>query len=634
MYPTNELIRDQQRQAAKTWGLWKQYTDGIGLLDSTMLDRIMESGDFAMRGEALLSELRNHEVVLTNPDIFHYIMQLFYRRQGKTGDTPDKVIGPLVLRYKQFTFDEFHIFEAPQIVSVLNALLLIHEMAGNRRRRFLFQSATPNLLLQGYLERANLSYKVVEGQYTHSQQRPEPDRWRQILHGSDIHFSSGSVESWLDEHLEETLVPFFLKHRPGAKGAIIVNSVAQAKRVVERLKNELRPHNLSVGENTGLTSRTLRSASYDCDLLVGTSTVDVGVDFQINFLLFESRDAGSFLQRLGRLGRHDFYERDGVKHQFQAFQAHAVLPPWTLEALFEGKGKEAPPLADGMKTDRETLTQTINEAFPPYANFAGYAQAWGALQSARVIHGFAAYTVRGQYEEAMQRLAQRYQAAFRTSINGQFRRMGELLRDAKPLFDEAVAFRGGSYFDCGVLDLTQEGATQIHRYNLFTLIANGNLGECTEEGFWQALAQAGVERGPWEKRKPIGYFRLRGFHAERTNFRISIERDLAHWSAERFGVATVMQGVTVEEIGANNIPGLNAINQRLERQKLPTLLCLGSAHPLELKRYLRLPMLFPLFAFKSRDGFQGTVAFGREALLLDTVLRHSGIDCGGGSIIC
>lgn len=632
MYPTNELIRDQHRQAEQTWQRWGQWAEGIAELDSSVLDRIMKGGDFRMRGEALLSELRNHEAVLTNPDIFHYIMQLFYRRQGKTGDTPDKIIGPLVARYEQFTFDEFHIFDAPQIVSVLNALLFINEMAGSRRRRFLFQSATPDPLLLGYLERAGLIVEIVQGQYIHSQQAPDPAQWRRILHDSDITFSAGSVEAWLDEHLDDTLIPFFLEHRPGAKGAVIVNSVAQAKRVVQRLQRALSPHDLTVGENTGLTSRSLRTASYDCDLLVGTSTVDVGVDFQINFLLFESRDAGSFLQRLGRLGRHDHYERDGVQHPFHTFQAHAVLPQWTLEALFQGKDKETPPLVDGMETDRESLTRAIEQAFPPCTDFAGYAQAWGALQSARVLQGFGAYVVRGQYEETVQNLAKHYQAAFRVSMNSQFARLRSLTESQRPLLNEAVAFRGGSYFDCGVLDLTEEGADQIKRYNLFALIANGDLGELTEEEFRQALDRAGIEPGPWERQMPIGYFRLRGFLPERTDFRIGIEQDLAGWSAERFGVAIALQGITIEEIGANSIPGLNAINRRLQRQKLPALLCLGQTHPLEWKRRLRLPMLFPLFAFQSRDGLEGTVAFGREALLLDTALRHKGIDCGGGAI--
>lgn len=74
MYPTNELIRDQLRQAQKTWQIWQQTPTKIRLLDSNELDRLMEPKDFAQRGEALLSSLHNSEILLTNPDIFHYIM--------------------------------------------------------------------------------------------------------------------------------------------------------------------------------------------------------------------------------------------------------------------------------------------------------------------------------------------------------------------------------------------------------------------------------------------------------------------------------------------------------------------------------------------------------------------------------
>jgi len=631
MYPTNELIRDQHRQAAITWRLWNQYTEAVKELDSTVLDRLMEDGDFSTRGDALMSLAKNHDVVLTNPDIFHYIMQLFYRWQGKTGDTPDKLIGPLTTRYQQFTFDEFHVFETPQVVSVMNALLLIHQLAGaDRRRQFLFQSATPNQLLLGYLERAGLSTQIIRGEYTHTAAVPDIQQWRRILHGSDIAFDAGSVEIWLDAHLDDTLIPFFLQHRPAAKGAVIVNSVAAAKRVVERLREALQPYGLEVGENTGFTSRRLRGESYACDLLVGTSTVDVGVDFQINFLLFESRDAGTFLQRLGRLGRHDSFTKEGTKHQFSDFQAHAVLPQWTCEALFQGRDKEPAPLTAGMETDRAALAEAIQWAFPSTTDFAGYAQGWGTLQSARVLKGFGAYVVRGQYQASMQQLALRYQNAFQTSMNSQIGRLRGLSESQKELVEEAVSFRGGSYFMCGVLDETEEGADQIKTYDLFSLIANGRLEELTADAFWQTVDQFGVERRPLERSDPIGFLRVRGFRAERTNYRIQIERDLMGWGADRFGVATVLTGVTVES--DEFVPGLNAINRKLERSQLPALLCLGQQHPLEWKRRLRLPMLFPLFAFTSRDGLCGTIAFGREALLLDVTLRHRGIDCGGGAI--
>lgn len=631
MYPTNELIRDQRRQGEKTWQLWNQYTEAIGELNSAVLDSLMEAGDYTTRGDALINHTKNHDVILTNPDIFHYIMQLFYRRQGKNSDAPDRLIGPLTTIFQQFTFDEFHIFETPQVVSVMNALLLIHQLAGeNRRRQFLFQSATPNPLLQAYLTRAGLSVEIIRGEYTHTTAIPDPQQWRRILHASDISFCPGRMDDWLDEHLEDTLIPFFQRNRPAAKGAIIVNSVAQAKRIVARLREALQPYGLVVGENTGFTGRSQRDESYAADLLVGTSTVDVGVDFQINFLLFESRDAGTFLQRLGRLGRHNSFIKDGAEHRFQEFKAYAVLPPWTCEALFQGRDKESAPLSDGMETDRTVLAEAIQWAFPPTTDFAAYAQCWGALQSARVVKGFGAYTVRGQYQESVRELAQRYQQTFRASMNNQLRRLSELANDKKELLEEAVSFRGGSYFTCGVLDESEEGAERIKTYDLFALIATGRLEELMEETFWQAVDQAGLQRRPFERTDPIGFLRVRGFRAERTNYRIRIERDLTGWGSDRFGVATVLTGVTVES--DEFVPGLNAINRKLERRSLPALLCLSEKHPLDWKRRLQLPMLFPIFSFTSRDGLSGVVAFGREALLLDVALRYRNIECGGGAI--
>ncbi len=632
-YPTNELIRDQMRQVHNTWAQWDQ-SPSVRLLDSNQLDVVIETRDFGQHGEALQSVLQNCELLLTNPDIFHYIMQFFYVRQGKTGDAPDKIISELV-RQQQFTFDEFHIFETPQIVSVLNAILLIHAMQGHWKSRFLFQSATPKPLMEEYLMRSGLRYTVIEGKYQHGWQNPDLTQWRQILQGSDIHFSANTSDEWMDAHLEDTLLAFFLKHRPGAKGAVIVNSVAQAKRLLVRLKNALAPHGLTVGENTGLTSRTQRAVSYDCDLLIGTSTVDIGVDFQINFLLFESRDAGSFLQRLGRLGRHTGYERNGQHISFaDQFEAHALLPRWTIERLFQGDGSAPPLLTADMETDRQSLINAINDAFPPPADFARYVQRWGGLQSAQVIRKLRNPLIRDTYAALSKTLMQQYNDTFQINVGRLAGRVKELEDDKaqKALLDEAIAFRGGSYFTCGILDLSETGTDQVKNYDLFALIANADLSELSGNDFWATVDKVGLSRKAIERYQPMAYFRLRGFRAERTRYWVMINDDLAGWGTDRFGVAQVMQGFTVESEFAHEIPGINAINRTLEGLRLPALICAGNS-PFDLKRRLRLPMLFPLYALRSRDGVSGSIAFGREALLLDVALQYRGIHCGGGAMI-
>lgn len=626
MYPTNELARDQRTQVRESQERWNTRLQ-VGTLNSARLDQIMALGDYSQRGEALMGMLRNHDIVLTNPDIFHLVMQQFYIRPE---DAPDKIIGPMVARFRQFTFDEFHIFDTPQVISVLNALLFIHEMSGNLPHKFLFLSATPGELMVEYLERSGLEVQEIQGDYLHTASSPDEREWRRILHGTETHFASGRVETWVEEHLEDTLLPFFTQRKPRAKGAVIVNSVAAAHRLLKRIGPAFAEHGLAVMPNTGLTSPQRRARSYEADLLIGTSTVDVGVDFRINFLLFESRDAGSFLQRLGRLGRHDGYQRDGESHQFEGFVAYALVPPWVEETLFEGYEEADSLLEDGAVVDRQQLNDAIEKAYPPTATFRDYAHLWGELQSARIIFALSQRTIREQYAETRKQLGQRYEETFDIRLrpaSGYYKR---LYKQQRKLLNEAISFRGGSYFTCCIIDGSEEGAARFKMADLLQMVANAELGWVDDEEFYVAAQQAGLRRQIFQRHEPLTFFRLHGWRDERRNYCLYLDRDITDWDANQFGKARLVKGWHLD----TQVPGLNTLNNRLSRRQLPTLLCLGY-HPMELKRMLRLPLLLAIDQFESRDGVQGSVAFGREALLLEARLWSSNLDCGGGAaFIC
>ena len=625
MYPTNELVRDQQGQLRGSRQKWRADLQ-IALLNSAELDDIMALGDYTQRGDALMGVLRNHDVVLTNPDIFHLVMQQFYVWPD---DAPDKIIGPMVDRFSQFIFDEFHIFSTPQVISVLNALLFIHEMAGPAYpHKFLFLSATPGDLMLEYLERSGLQVKEIAGQYLHKESPPDEAKWRRILHGTTIHFEAGRVETWVKEHLEDTLLAFFKQRTLHAKGAIIVNSVAAAHRLLKRIQPVFETHGLSVAPNTGLTSRQRRAISYEADLLIGTSTVDVGVDFQINFLLFESRDAGSFLQRLGRLGRHDGYERDGQYYHFKDFVAYALVPPWIEETLFRGRDGAQPLLQDEAVVERERLNTAIQSAYPRSATFDAYARLWGKFQSVRVIRALSSRTIREQYADTRVRLGKRYEETFDVRLRPAFGDYKRLYKRQRKLLNEAISFRGGSYFTCCVIDEDEEDAARFKMADLLQMVANADLEWLDEEDFYVAAEQTGLQRHIFERHEPLAFFHLHGWRDERRNYHLRLNRDIGSWGAERFGKATLLKGWQLD----TQVPGLTALNNRLSRRQLPVLLCLGH-HPLGLKRRLRLPLLFAVYQFESRDGVEGCVAFGREALLLETRLQYSRLDCGGGAMI-
>jgi len=628
MYPTNELIGDQQSQLGKVsreWGVAVQHEQ----LNSARLDEILAEGDYVRRGDALMGILRGNDIVLTNPDIFHLVMHQFYVQRG---DAPDRIVGPLTNRVAQLTFDEFHIFGVPQVTSVLNALLFMREISGGmRRQRVLFLSATPDEITMELLRRSGLSVQQVRGEYLHTDATPPPELWRRILAETTLNVVPCRVEEWVEAHVDDTLLPFFLERRPAAKGAIIVNSVSAAYRLLHRLQPVFAAHGMRVEPNTGFTSRSRRADSYQADLLIGTSTVDVGIDFQINFLLFESWDAGSFLQRLGRLGRHPGYQRDGRFQPFDDFCAYACVPAWVAEALFAGRDGAPPLLREGAVVDREALSSAVQQAYPPVAGFEAYSRLWGQLQTARVMIGLGHKTIREQYAQARVRLGQRYEAAFGMRVRPAYARYLDLKRTQPALLREAVSFRGGSYFVCAAIDETEAVARPADRFktaDLFFLLANAQLEPLEEEAFYSLAERSSVRRQILERQEPLAFYRVHGWCQEREDYRLFLDRDIREWGTDAFGKAFVARGFKV----IADAPGLAALNHRLSRRDLPSLLCLAY-QPGELKRRLRLPVLFQVHPFESRDGVTGSVAFGRDALLLEAALQRTRLPCGGGAIV-
>lgn len=221
--------------------------------------------------------------------------------------------------------------------------------------------------------------------------------WRRVTGEITLHFialepSSKASETWLRQNSQMILAQF--KQHPGSKGAIILNSIAAVKRLSPFFRQLLEPHGLTVGENTGLSGRGEKERSLLSDVVLGTSTIDVGVDFKINFLVFESESAGSFIQRLGRLGRHDGYERDGQQIKFEAFTTYALMPNFVVERLFLG---DSPPLEPAGIYDRPFFHTQISDNYRKLNDFRGYYSRWGAVQSLLLCHHLGDRTIKHQY---------------------------------------------------------------------------------------------------------------------------------------------------------------------------------------------------------------------------------------------
>jgi CRISPR-associated endonuclease/helicase Cas3 len=610
MYPTNELARDQEKQIQSYKESFNpQYDPQIYRLNATILEDFIASNNLSSKLTALIDRADNSEILLTNPDIFHYIHDFRYlrRNQKGKGDKADRLFTKIDRNYQLFLFDEFHIFSSPQITSILNAMLLMKHTVPNKK--FLFLSATPSELLQDFLSRAGLRYTIIdpvkEAKYSFEKQ----DKWRQINQQITLHLPKSlepnmrSSYDWILEHLENVILRFFQDY-PGSKGAIILNSIASIKKLLPHFKVIFEPLGLKVRENTGLTGETEKSKSVEeADLLLGTSTIDVGVDFKINFLVFEAADAGNFIQRFGRLGRHP---------SFEIYQAYALLPNFIIERLFDA---EKHPLEDNLTYDKVTFYNAIRNHYGYINEFKQYPKRWGSIQSACVYSEL--LRLKQDYPKAWQGFGKDIEQALDVSVKKKFGQIQHCIKEGKQkVIDEARSFCGGGQLDCSIYDLTNPNEPEKERfktYNLPSLISNFIYEWMDKDAFMQQAKKAGVVTSKFDK--CLCYLKITGYREIRENW---------HFYYAGEDLSTIVKSSKMQVLkGLEVNVGINQISRVLSGRGL---VCYISDYD---RAYLRaklgLPIHFQAYSLSDRMDDNKppyTIAFGRSALLLETLIWH------------
>jgi len=615
MYPTNELARDQERQVQEYKTQFQpKYDPQVYRLTGATLADFVETNQLPSKQQGIIDRVDNSEILLTNPDIFHYIHDFRYVRRGKKasqGDNPDKLFRKLDEAYKLFIFDEFHIFSSPQISSILNAMLLIKHTAAPRK--FLFLSATPSNLLKGFLERSGFRYHEIDPvaadayRFTPSN---EPN-WRQISQPitltfpDDLQPHARSGYDWIIENSEAIILRFFLDY-PHSKGAIILNSVASVYKLLTILKPLFVQHSLTVLPNTGLTGESERARSIaDADLLIGTSTIDVGVDFKINFLMFEAADAGNFVQRFGRLGRHQ---------GFTDYRAYALIPNYLVAKLFQPSESSPARLNDGEEYDRVFFTNSVRESWSFINQFETYPKRWGVVQS--VCMHMEIRKLKAKYPDAVDGFAQDVEKAFDVNLKHQYANVLRCVNAKQTkIIDEARSFRGSSQLDCAIYDAMNPDEPERDKfktYNLPGLLSNFLFELIEAEDFKYQARRAGLPKNRFED--ALCYVRLLGYHDVRENWHFYYDGDVG--GLARLGKVQILKGLEVT-IGAN------AISQALRRQGIVCYVSDCSRE--ELRARLGLPMQFQAYGLSDRLDDRAppyTIAFGKSALMLETLIWH------------
>jgi CRISPR-associated endonuclease/helicase Cas3 len=637
LYPTNALARDQEIQVHDYISQFKPSNEPrVNRLSGPELE-IYAENEGLRKGSAIASRAGQSEVLITNPDIFHYLHRGAYLTDK---DTPDKLWNRIDKDFDVFIFDEFHVFAAPQVASVLNTMLLIQ--VTNRRKKFLFLSATPSDSLLKRLKKAGFRCRIInpidEGKYQFPESQSDINtlkekHWRQVARPIDLTFvplepTSKSSETWLKEN-QNSILNQFLEH-PGSKGAIILNSIAAVKRLTPVFQELFASHDLTVRENTGLSGTQEKAESLSADLVIGTSTIDVGVDFKINLLIFESSDAGNFIQRLGRLGRHDSYQKNGHLIEFDGFRAYALVPNFFVERLFAG---EDAVLKEGEVCDRIHFQTLIREKYRQINNFEGYYKRWGAVQSFKLLLDLKHPYIQQQYAGSLQRFQASCEEVFETSLRKvaghvkgwaiEWQKLSG--KQGNPIAEDAKSFRGSSPLQCGLYDLTESNELDSFKtYDLPGVLSNLDIEMWSKKGFLDRLQETSERFGqpiPQGRFKYcLGFMKLRGYREERLNWKFTYPGDL-----QPVADAWKVQVLIGLQIWQPDNPWAGPINRRLQQQAM---VCYVLRKPLqEVRSRLQLPMHFQIYPISDLNSVHDanapfSVAFGQSALLIDTLAHR------------
>lgn len=607
LYPTIELVEDQTRSQ-------QEYHEKFGLDAEKRIDRIygeeltrrVANAEKSNRFLELRLSIEKKSVILTNPDIFHFIAHSRYKYAAYSDDTLAEALKNFPDLYAA---DEFHIFAPHQEASMLHSMELIRcSRDSSRPFKFLFTSATPKPEFLTRLKEAGFKVVEIEGAYS-SHDQPG---YRQISQGIDLTFShlkdSDTLE-WLTAQAPD--IYSLLKAEKAGRGLIILNSVAQAGKVAALLKTLL--PEVEVQEVSGRIDRKERERNrknlHQSDrpiLVVGTSAVDVGVDFKIHLLIFEGSDSATVIQRFGRLGRHSGFS------QYKAFLLIPGRTTWVMERLRESLG-------DATSVDRKCLTDALRDAFDEPKNFQEYHDRWAAIQA----EGLLAQMVKGYKKhelDVIQPLRDRMSTGFqkiyknnRYKFNPYLSTWTSLIKKDKPLGEaiqsELLRFRGGSAMQAAVWD-----GDRFYTYDLFRILPHTLVDVIDRDLFLQAAQQKGYDEFSFPDPHIQVYLKVQEWVKERSEIDLSCGYDSSADAMKCFEL------MLLDRLLLNH-PQSEVTSCLSRRKFLVYLVPLGKRQSQwDVVQALRLNPTFGLYRLTDAGNQSYACAFNQDALLLESMV--------------
>lgn len=300
VYPTNALVIDQEKQVKKSIKKYgynpldyhvqavtsdlldeerELYPDEVGLRKGQLLNRVIQKGK------------RRGLILLTNPDILTLALKGAYR---------DHNLREEVRSVDMIVVDEFHLASVKQSDMLLFMMNEIEDDPRSRLSKFVFLSATPNQKIVERARKAGLNVEVLNDTSTplsSSKGQPVLPKLNLEVRRGSIYKTYELIKEDLDYFIDFCKRPY---HGRKAKTVFIVDGIYEVDEIFKYLSDALRGFNFQVERVDGLHPATPNKLS-EFDVLVSNSSVEVGIDFNVDRLVFTGYSKSSLLQRIGRL---------------------------------------------------------------------------------------------------------------------------------------------------------------------------------------------------------------------------------------------------------------------------------------------------------------------------------------------
>jgi CRISPR-associated helicase Cas3 len=244
-------------------------------------DPAVGRGDLLGRLFFQLSAWADRGAIVTSPDVLWllYGVQAYDRAQ----ETQNKLAGGLVV------FDEFHLY-----CELANFPRLVETLLAKNIEKVILLSATPYASLG--LQEVMSQFEVKRMDF----EEASSDEKGTMMFNHQLELSLATFKTTDIQQLVERIVPLIQKlPKPMA---VICESVFRLEHLRRNLAQVSLPgiklvvwSGLEKEPGIGLDSQTV---------LLGTSAIEVGIDFQFASLVFEAQTWTSAIQRLGRVARH------------------------------------------------------------------------------------------------------------------------------------------------------------------------------------------------------------------------------------------------------------------------------------------------------------------------------------------